>query len=217
MRYTLKRKLLHLFFPTRCPICGDIIGAMERFCSDCAAALAPYDDKMSIEGAESFTAAFRYDDQVKPAIFLLKRGIDGNASYALGGALADRIRAEGFANDIDIIIPTPMHRRDIWRRGFNQAVLIAREVGRELGIAVDEKAVAKLRRTRAQKELDSLSRARNLKNAFTADSAKLKNKRVLLIDDICTTGSTLRELTSIIIKNGATSVRCACCCKTYRK
>ena len=135
----------------------------------------------------------------------------------LAGALADRIRAEGFANDIDIIIPTPMHRRDIWRRGFNQAVLIAREVGRELGIAVDEKAVAKLRRTRAQKELDSLSRTRNLKNAFTADSTKLKNKRVLLIDDICTTGSTLRELTSIIIKNGATSVRCACCCKTYRK
>jgi len=217
MRYTLKRKLLHLFFPTRCPICGDIIGAMERFCSDCAAALAPYDDKMSIEGAVSFTAAFRYDDQVKPAIFLLKRGIDGNASYALGGALADRIRAEGFANDIDIIIPTPMHRRDIWRRSFNQAVLIAREVGRELGIDVDEKAVAKLRRTRAQKELDSLSRTRNLKNAFTADSTKLKNKRVLLIDDICTTGSTLRELTSIIMKNGATSVRCACCCKTYRK
>ena len=95
MRYTLKRKLLHLFFPTRCPICGDIIGAMERFCSDCAAALAPYDDKMSIEGAESFTAAFRYDDQVKPAIFLLKRGIDGNASYALGRSTRRQDKSRG--------------------------------------------------------------------------------------------------------------------------
>lgn len=217
MRYKLKRKLLHLLFPTRCPICGDIIGAMERFCSECNDKLNTYDDKLSIEGAESFTASFRYDDKVKPAIFLLKRGIDGNAAYALGGALADRIKAESFINDIDVIIPAPMHRRDIWRRGFNQAALIAREVGRELGIPVDEKAVFKHRRTQAQKELDRLSRTRNLRNAFTADSTKLKGKRVLLIDDICTTGSTLRELTSVIKKNGATSVRCACCCKTYRK
>ena len=216
MRYSWKRHLLHLFFPTRCPICGCIIGAMDRFCTDCADKLNVYDDCLSIEGAESFTAAFRYDDTSKPAIFLLKRGVDGNAAYSLGGALADRIKADGIAERIDVIVPAPMHRKDVKRRGFNQAALIAREVGRELGIPVDEKAVSKTRLTQAQKQLDRLSRTRNLRNAFSADPSALKNKRVLLIDDICTTGSTLREITSVIMKNGAASVRCACCCKTYR-
>lgn len=217
MRFLLKRKLLHLFFPTRCPICGDIIGAMERFCPDCTNKLSIYDDDLTIEGTESFTAAFKYDDAVKPAIFLLKRGVDGNAAYALGGALADRIRSSGIADKIDVIVPAPMHRKDIKRRGFNQAALIAREVSRELGIPVDEKSVIKHRKTKAQKELDRLSRTHNLKNAFAADPTALRNKRVLLIDDICTTGSTLREISAVIMKNGAASVRCACCCKTYKK
>ena len=217
MRYTLKRRLLHLFFPTRCPICGSIIGYMDRFCHDCNEKLNVYDDCINIEGAESFTAAFKYDAVTKPAIFLLKRGVDGNASYALGGALADKLKSESIADKIDVIVPAPMHRSDIRRRGFNQAELIANEIGRKLDIPVDNKAVIKIRRTRAQKELDKLSRANNLKAAFAADATRLRNKRVLLVDDICTTGSTLREITSIIMKNGATSVRCACCCKTYRK
>ena len=190
---------------------------MDRFCQDCANKLSIYDDDLKIEGTESFTAAFKYDDAVKPAIFLLKRGIDGNAAYALGIALADRIKADGIADKIDVIVPAPMHRKDIKRRGFNQAALIAREVSRELGIPIDEKSVIKRRKTKAQKELDRLSRTRNLRNAFAADSTALRNKRVLLIDDICTTGSTLREISAVIMKNGAASVRCACCCKTYRK
>lgn len=217
MRYTWKRRLLHLFFPTRCPICGNFIGYMDRFCNDCNEKLNVYNDCINIEGADSFTAVFKYDDVIKPAIFLLKRGVDGNASYALGGALADKLKAEGIADKIDVIVPAPMHRSDVRRRGFNQAALIADEIGIALGIPVDKKAVSKIRRTQAQKELDKLSRSRNLKNAFTAEPSRLRNKRVLLVDDICTTGSTLRELTSIIKKNGATTVRCACCCKTCKK
>ena len=190
---------------------------MDRFCNDCNEKLNAYDDCINIEGAESFTAVFKYDDVIKPAIFLLKRGVDGNASYALGRALADKLKAEGITDKIDVIVPAPMHRSDVRRRGFNQAVLIADEIGIALSIPVDKKAVSKIRRTQAQKELDKLSRSRNLKNAFTAEPSRLRNKRVLLVDDICTTGSTLRELTSIIKKNGATTVRCACCCKTCKK
>ena len=217
MRYETKRKLLHLFFPTRCPVCGEMIGAMDRLCKSCSEKMKMYDGNFSIEGAESFTAVFEYDDTSKPAIFLLKNGIGGNADYALGSALAEKLKTDGTDHEVDIIVPAPMHKKDIRKRGFNQSVLIAKEISRILKIPVEGNAVFKTRHTRAQKELDRLKRSLNLKNAFTADSDKLKGKRVLLVDDICTTGSTLRELTAVIKESGAASVHCACCCKTVKK
>ena len=214
MSYSFRRKLLHLFFPTRCPVCGQFIGAMERFCGKCTGSLNKYGGSFGIEGAAGFTAAFDYDDNIKPAIYLLKNGTDGNAAYALGGALADRLKAEGTAKDADIIVPAPMYRRDVFRRGFNQSVLIAKEMSRILDIPMDTEAVKKTRNTKAQKELDRLSRSVNLKGAFTAVPERVRGKRILLIDDICTTGSTLRELAAVLNDNGAASVYCACCCKT---
>lgn len=211
MKYSFKRKILHLFFPTRCPICGDIIGAVERFCKDCEDRLTKYDGSFTIDGADSFTAAFEYDDTVKPAVFLLKDGVCGNAAYALGGALADRLSAVGLT--CDVIVPAPMHRHDVHKRGFNQSALIAREVGRILNIPVDIKAVAKTKRTHTQKGLNKIGRVLNLSGAFCA-SERVNGKRILLIDDICTTGSTLREISTALKKAGAASIDCACCCKT---
>ena len=190
---------------------------MDRFCGGCAAKLNSYKGGFSVEGAVSFTAAFDYDDSIKPAILLLKDGTDGNAAYALGGALADRLHAEGASEGANMIVPVPMYRRDTFRRGFNQSALIAREVGRELGIAVEERAVRKIKSTKAQKELNKLERALNLRGAFAADADKVMGKHILLIDDICTTGSTLRELTAVLLKSGAASVSCACCCKTVSR
>ena len=217
MRFATKRRLLHLFFPARCPVCGDIIGAMDRFCKTCEEKLKVYDGTFSIEGAESFTAAFEYDDSVKPAVFLLKNGICGNADCALGSILAERLKTVGIKDKTDIIVPAPLHKQDLRRRGFNQSLLIAKEISRILDIPVEAKAVFKTRHTHAQKELDHLKRSLNLKNAFSADIEILKGKRVLIVDDICTTGSTLRELTAVAKENGAISVHCACCCKTAKK
>ena len=150
MRFLWKRRLLHLFFPTRCPVCGALIGAMERFCAECTAKLSVYSGSFNIEGAESFTAAFDYDENVKPAIILLKNGTDGNAAYALGEALAERLKAEGIDKKTDVVIPAPMHKRDIRRRGFNQSMLIAREAGRVLGGEVPSYALAKGAQPRQQ-------------------------------------------------------------------
>ena len=213
MRYLLKRKLLHLFFPTRCPVCGELIGAMERFCGSCEKKLTRYTGSFSIDGADSFTAVYEYDDNIKPAVFLLKDGTCGNAAYALGGELADKLNADGITKATDVIVPAPMHRKDVLRRGFNQSDLIARELERILGIPADTRSVVKIRHTHTQKGLGKGGRAVNLRHAFSA-SEKLKGKRVLLVDDICTTGSTLREITAAIKNAGAASVRCACCCKT---
>lgn len=215
MNFFIKRQLLQFFFPSRCPVCGKVIGAMDRFCDECSDSLDRYSGSFSVKGASSFTAAFLYNDKVRPAIVLLKDGVCGNADYALGGELADKLKADGLADCIDIIVPAPLHRSSQRKRSFNQAELIAKTIGRELGKPVCSDAVIKQRKTPDQKELNRIMRSMNLKNAFVPlNTGPLRGKRVLLIDDVCTTGSTLAELTSLLLRAGASEVHCAACCKT---
>ena len=214
MDINAKRRLLHLFFTNRCPVCGGFIGAMEHFCKDCGGKLTPFTGEFAIAGAEDFFGAFEYNDEVSPAVILLKRGRCGNGAYALGGALAERLRGTAAAG-ADLILPAPLHRRDRRVRGYNQAELIAREVGRLLGIAVRRDILRKTEETLPQKTLSKNQRQVNLRDAFeVTDTAAVRGRKLLLIDDVCTTGSTLEELTACLRSAGAEKVWCAACCKT---
>ena len=215
MKFETKRKILHIFMPTRCPVCGSFIGAMDRFCPECEQKLVPYNGSFCVKGASGFTAAYVYDENSSPAVILMKRGVCGNADYALGQALADRLRNEGIIRKFDLIIPVPMHRSSKRKRGYNQALLIANELNRTFSVPVDAKCVIKSRKTAAQKHLNRLQRQSNLKGAFeVTDTDIIKGKNILLVDDVCTTGSTLAELTDVLLSSGAESVYCAACCKT---
>lgn len=206
---------MHLLYPTKCPVCGEIIGYSERFCKACEQKLTEYHDNFSIKAAESFSAAFEYDENSSPAVILMKRGICGNADYALGGAVADALKENGISEKADVIVPVPMYPKDERKRGFNQAFLIAKAISHELNIPVCENAVVKSRITANQKELSREERAVNLKNAFSVKSPDaVSGKQILLVDDVCTTGSTLTEITEILLRNGASAVHCAVCCKT---
>ena len=218
MNTTTKRKLLQLFFPSRCPLCDAVIHHSSRFCSECRDKLIRYEGNFSIKGASGFTAAFVYDENVLPAISLLKNGICDNADFALGGELADTLSDVDAAYNADLIIPVPMHVSRLHERSYNQAELIADIVGRSLGIPVCKDAVMKTRITADQKTLNRISRFHNLKNAFTVVLPEIiAGKNILLIDDICTTGSTLAVLTKLLLENNAASVHCAVCCKTPLK
>lgn len=218
MNSTTKRKLLQLFFPSRCPLCDSVIHHSNRFCPECRDKLIRYEGNFSIKGASGFTAAFVYDENVLPAISLLKNGICDNADFALGGELADTLSYENTADKADLIIPVPMHVSKKHERTYNQAELIAGIVGRSLGIPVCKDAVMKTRMTADQKTLNRISRFHNLKNAFTVVLPEIiEGKNILLIDDICTTGSTLAVLTKLLLENNAASVYCAVCCKTPLK
>ena len=201
--------------PTRCPVCGAFIGAMDSFCHECEKKLIKYTGSFSIEGASGFTAAYIYDENSSKAVILMKKGICGNADYALGQALADKLRSDGIPVKCDVIIPVPMHRSAKSERGYNQAELISKELSRIFDLPVDSKNVIKSRRTAAQKKLNRIQRQSNLKGAFSIrDDTLIKGKTILLVDDVCTTGSTLRELTALLTEHGAKAVYCAACCKT---
>ncbi|MBQ8960009.1 MAG: ComF family protein [Ruminococcus sp.] len=213
MDISLKRRLLHLLYPTRCPVCGEVIRPKEHFCGRCREELRPFTGEFPIEGAEGFAAAFEYDEKVSPAVFLLKNGVCGNAAFALGGALAERLRTTSAQNS-HVIVPVPLHKEALRERGLDQSLLIAREVGRILGIPVAE-AVEKTTETLPQKTLSKAERQVNLCGAFTVSRPEaFAGKRVLLVDDVCTTGSTLAELTQVLKDAGAAAVYCCACCKT---
>ena len=108
----------------------------------------------------------------------------------------------------DLITPVPLHWWRAYRRGYNQSELLANQ----LSLKIDIPSKVLLRRvkpTRPQVELDRDQRAENVKNAFQADEAMtplIKNKTILLIDDVCTTGATLRECARALKKSGAAAV-----------
>ena len=213
MDFLLKRRLLHLLYPTRCPVCGQVILPKEHFCKDCRGKLRPFTGEFTIEGAEGFIGAFEYDEEISPAVFLLKKGVCGNGAYALGGALAEALRGTPAAQS-QVIVPTPLHKEDLRERGYNQSLLIAKEVGRILGIPVCQ-AVTKPTETLPQKTLSKNERQVNLCGAFTVSCPEaIAGKQVLLVDDVCTTGSTLTELCQVLKSAGAKAVFCGACCKT---
>lgn len=210
-----KRFILNLIYPNRCPVCNAIIGFCDSFCEKCTSKISRYTDVFGIVGSEGFSAAFVYDENISPAVILLKNGVCGNAAYALGTSLAKTLMKEGVADNINVIIPVPLYKSDRRKRGYNQSELIAKEISRELCVPVVRNAIYKTKKTASQKTLTKSEREVNLRGAFTAAvTSRIKGNRILLIDDVCTTGSTLTEITSLLKKCGAAAVYCASCCKT---
>ena len=107
---------------------------------------------------------------------------------------------------IQEIIPVPLHRRRQRRRGYNQAAILAEELGKLVHIPVNEKAIFRIRNTRPQKELDDAQRAGNLKGAFAVAGQKKVKPVVLVIDDIYTTGSTIQRVAKMLKTAGAEKV-----------
>lgn len=111
--------------------------------------------------------------------------------------LAEKIKLAPWLEDIDLIIPVPVHLKRRWTRGYNQAEVIACEVGRCLNVRVESRILVKSRYTKSQVKVDTASRAGNITGSFRLlrnRDGVLKNARhILLVDDVFTTGATLSE------------------------
>ena len=105
----------------------------------------------------------------------------------------------------DVIVPVPLHRRKKRMRGFNQAADLAERTGKLLGIPVTEEIVYKIKETRSQKKLDADERKRNLKNAFRTVTP-VKGLKILIVDDVYTTGSTMEAMSECLLEGGAEAV-----------
>ena len=108
--------------------------------------------------------------------------------------------------EIDVIVPIPLHPKRRRKRGYNQAEVLAKELGKRCGIPVDTKMVVRRVNTKPQKMLNDRERKKNLRSAFGVTSHRKKANNILLIDDIYTTGNTIDSVAQLLKENGAEKV-----------
>jgi ComF family protein len=152
-------------------------------------------------------AIVRFRGAVRHAIHALKYGrqrywLRALESWLLAGA-DSLLKRDG----VDVIVPVPLYPLRERERGFNQAWLLVQALSREREIPSARKALARVRATETQTHLDRQERMANLHGAFVArETGRIAGKRVLLVDDVLTTGSTANECARVLRKAGATSV-----------
>lgn len=152
-------------------------------------------------------AVCAYEGAAREAIHALKY----KGFFAVAEPLA-QLMAERFpkwSRDCDIVIPVPLHPERERERGYNQANLLARQLCHQRDVDHDEEALWRIRNTRPQVGLDRSQRRENVKGAFAADS-RVRGRRVLLVDDVCTTGATLMAAGEALFSQGAASVHGFC-------
>lgn len=207
------RYAIDWLFPNICPCCECKIEYDKDFCKECLESLTVYDGKINIPYVDIFTAYCIYNENISPAILKFKHTDAGNSYYAFAYRIAEAIKKSCIS--ADVIVPIPMTKESLRKRGYNQAELIAKELRYMINIPYAN-VLIKTRQTAQQKTLDRKGRAVNLKGAFAVDPKynDLAGKRLLLIDDVCTTGSTFAEAAKVLKENGAEKVFAASFAKT---
>lgn len=214
-----KENIVHLLFPRRCPICDNVMFSSvfleaELCCSRCRSvpeyvkepvckkcgkpmederAELCYDCKKHPGAYVQGKALWVYKDQVKQSMYRFK--YQNRQEYArFYGSEIVRVYGDWMKRSgIEAIVPIPLHRAKKRQRGYNQAELLAREIGRRTGLKVYPDLLKRVRKTKPQKKLNDAERKNNLKKAFKTQENKVQLNHILLVDDIYTTGSTINE------------------------
>jgi ComF family protein len=184
----------------------------EYFCLQCRAPFLsayPLDDEgrcgLCRRGVRGFDAAYSFgffEGELRELIHLFKYGRVQTLAKPLGRLLSLALPRDA---SFDVIVPLPLHWKKRWQRGFNQSDLLARDLGRRTNIGVMP-ALRRVRNTTSQAGLTSAKRRQNVSGAFRAAKQALEGKRVLLIDDVMTTGATAASCARALKLAGARQV-----------
>lgn len=181
--------------PPFCTRCGDRATA-DGLCARC---------RVSPLQIECIRSVAYFEGTLREALHHLKYRHRTALAGPLGDLLATYWRQH--AMSADVIVPVPLHAARLRERGYNQAALLAREMARRTGLALDGRTLVRQRATAPQVELDAEQRRENVRDAFCCSGHALAGKRVLLIDDVCTTGATLEACAVALYEGGACSVQ----------
>ncbi len=223
--------IIDLIYPRRCPLCGEIRefgkkGICEKcrpdlpwieppVCLMCGKMIDDDEDEYCDDcrripkNFERCYPAFSYEGKVKDSIYEFKYKNQREHAGFYADAIVKRY-GETFANiRFDGIVPVPVHDNRRRKRGYNQAELLANELGKRLEVRVYPGFLERCSDTDPQKELDDVGRMKNLKNAFKIGKNDVKLDTVLLVDDIYTSGATVNACTDVLLANGTVKVYCA--------
>lgn len=220
---------LDLLLPPVCLLCADPLSSSSgiSLCTSCLSKVPPLGEGHCTCCAQPFHspasnhlcgkclqqppafssvhAAGLYQGSVRDAVHKLKYRSQLALAKPLGELISATLLAQCKEFAPDRIIPVPLHAKRLRQRGYNQSVEIARPVARSLKVPLDVKMLKRARYTPPQQGLTAKDRRKNLRNAFALTSVP-RAEKVLLIDDVMTTGETLRECSRLLLEGGAQEV-----------
>ncbi len=211
MKLKLLDYILKLIYPPKCVFCQTIIDKSD-ICNECAKAL-PYTKGDSIYQKFPFVdkciSPLYYKDNVRSAILRFKFGSAPTNSKRFGIIMSEYAENNLDCGGIDMVSYIPLSRKRIHERGYNQAELLAKEISRNIGLPLVS-TLKKPKNTTAQSTIKGYKdRAANVIGAFTLiDEGRVRDKYILLVDDVVTTGATLSEAARVLKKAGAKAVYC---------
>ena len=226
------RQALDFALPPRCPGCGSVVDDVHRFCLPCWRKLdfvadpccarcgLPFEYDQG-EGAECgaciadpppfdrLRAAVAYGEVARTLALKLKYA----GRPAVAATLAHFMRRHMPADGAALLLPVPLHRWRIWRRGYNQSALIATALARRTGASVDLDLLRRVKSTPSLRGMSRMERAKIVRGAFAlapGGKAKLADRDVVLVDDIYTSGATAAACARLLKRSGAKSVNILC-------
>ena len=223
------KSLIEFIYPSSCPLCNAHVETHGELCSDCWTSFNWIDGAKCIHCGFPFASSFDlgpnmmcptcasgkceldlirsacvYDDASRAAMLPYKHG--GRIQYArfMSRAMIWALRDTDISPDI--VMPVPLANKRLWSRGYNQATLLARPIARAFGVRMDLDSISREYRENMGHKT-SAQRAQNVHNVFTVRNPdKIKGKKILLVDDVMTTGATFNELHRVLMNAGAVAV-----------
>ena len=221
--------LLEFMFPPACPLCDTPVSTHGELCATCWGAINWIDNPKCVKCGYPFPAdldlggaplcpvcaagkseldwirsACVYDDASKAAMLPFKHG--GKIHYARFMARAMIWALRDIDMDADLIMPIPLATRRLFKRGYNQATLLARPIAQVFGVKMDLDSVRRKYRDDMGHK-NARERAENIRGGFSiANPEKIRGRKILLVDDVMTSGATFSEMRRILIKAGAKAV-----------
>lgn len=207
----LKDMILRLLFPPKCILCRKLLEENETdLCRICRVDMPEYPaGKRKLQFLDSFAAIWYYEKTVRQSLLRYKFYGGRNLAKPFGRLLAMRLLRE-YPEGFDVLTWIPISNIRKFRRGYDQCELLAMAVGQELGMT-PVRTLKKIRNNRQQSRIqgDAQRRANVLGVYRLVDAEAVKGKRVLLLDDIVTTGATAGEAARVLLTAGAAEVHCA--------
>ena len=189
--------ILDYFFVSQntCPICKEKPRKNSGFCQTCYSKLdlvnySEYDSDLSMQ----LTYPLFYNKFSSDILARFKFRGESHLYKSLAQLMYDCGNKNGIFDRVDLIVPVPLHWSSYNKRGFNQSKLLAQSIGKLSGIKINDKLIKKTRPTKAQHNLNKLDRSKNLKDTIRVKE-ELYDYKVLLVDDVFTTGSTIKSIT----------------------
>ena len=201
-----------LIFPTCCLICGKLTNKI--LCNECKkelyekAIFKVEDNKNKDLYFEKHIYIFQYKDKIRNLILDYKFNDKSYLYKIFSKIIIKNEKICGNLKKYDIIIPVPIHKKRKKQRGYNQSDLVAKEIAHEISnLEYENKIIEKEKNTIPQSSLNKKKRKENVKNVYKIiNKEKIENKKIIIFDDIYTTGSTVNACAKILKQNGAKEI-----------